>query len=56
LPEREIVPLAEAVIAASGVPFRIGGDRAFYALAGLCAGAAATGLLRADQLLPHGAA
>jgi antirestriction protein ArdC len=30
LPEREIVPLAEAVIAASGVPFRIGGDRAFY--------------------------
>lgn len=31
LPEREIVPLAEAVIAASGVDFRIGGDRAFYA-------------------------
>lgn len=31
LPEREIVPVAEDVIAASGVDFRIGGDRAFYA-------------------------
>src|SRR3546814_21082408 len=31
LPEREIVPLAEEVIAASGVDFRIGGDTAFYA-------------------------
>jgi len=30
LPEREIAPLAEDVIAASGVDFRIGGDRAFY--------------------------
>jgi antirestriction protein ArdC len=30
LPEREIVPIAEEVIAASGVPFHIGGDRAFY--------------------------
>ena len=30
LPEREIVPVAEAVIAASGVDFRIGGDKAFY--------------------------
>lgn len=30
LPEREIVPVAEAVIAASGVDFRIGGDRAYY--------------------------
>ncbi|QNA83760.1 DUF1738 domain-containing protein [Sphingomonas sp. So64.6b] len=30
LPEREIVPVAEQVIAASGVAFRIGGDRAFY--------------------------
>jgi len=30
LPEREIVPVAEAVIAASGVDFRIGGTRAFY--------------------------
>ena len=29
LPEREIVPVAEAVIGASGVAFRIGGDRAF---------------------------
>lgn len=31
LPEREIVPVAEACIAASGVDFRIGGNRAFYA-------------------------
>lgn len=31
LPDREIVPVAEDVIAASGVDFRIGGDRAFYA-------------------------
>jgi antirestriction protein ArdC len=31
LPERQIVPVAEAVIAASGVPFRVGGSRAFYA-------------------------
>jgi antirestriction protein ArdC len=31
LAPRAIVPVAEAVIAASGVPFRIGGDRAFYA-------------------------
>ena len=30
LPERESVPVAEAVIAASGVDFRIGGDKAFY--------------------------
>ena len=30
LPEREIVPVAEEVIAASGVDFRIGGTRAFY--------------------------
>jgi len=30
LPEREIVPVAEEVIAASGVDFRIGGSRAFY--------------------------
>ena len=30
LPEREIVPVAEQVIVASGVDFRIGGDRAFY--------------------------
>lgn len=30
LPEREIVPVAEAVIAASGVDFRIGGSQAFY--------------------------
>ena len=31
LPEREIVPVAEAVIAASGVDLRVGGSRAFYA-------------------------
>lgn len=31
LPEREIVSVAEAVIAASGVKFRVGGTRAFYA-------------------------
>lgn len=31
MPEREIVPLAEEVIAASGVDFRIGGNKAFYA-------------------------
>ncbi|HVJ34892.1 MAG TPA: zincin-like metallopeptidase domain-containing protein [Terriglobia bacterium] len=30
LPEREIVPEAEALIAATGADFRIGGDRAFY--------------------------
>lgn len=30
LPEREIVPLVEDVIAASGVDFRIGGGEAFY--------------------------
>ncbi|MGF7151469.1 antirestriction protein ArdC [Sphingomonas zeicaulis] len=30
LPEREIVPVAEALIAASGADFRVGGDKAFY--------------------------
>ena len=30
LPERQIVPVAEQVIAASGIDFRIGGNRAFY--------------------------
>lgn len=30
LPERQIVPVAEAVIAASGVEYRIGGNEAFY--------------------------
>ena len=30
LPEREIVPLGESLIAASGVDFRIGGGEAFY--------------------------
>lgn len=31
LPEREIVPVAEEVIAASGIAFRVGGDKAYYA-------------------------
>jgi antirestriction protein ArdC len=31
LPEREIVPIAEKLVAASGVDFRIGGEKAFYA-------------------------
>ncbi|AMK18898.1 hypothetical protein K663_12590 [Sphingobium sp. MI1205] len=31
LPQREFVPIAEEVIAASGVEFRIGGSEAFYA-------------------------
>jgi Antirestriction protein len=30
LPERKIVPVAEQVIAASGIDFRVGGNRAFY--------------------------
>ena len=30
LPEREVVPVAERVIAASGIDFRIGGAKAFY--------------------------
>ena len=30
LPEREIRPLAEEIIAASGVDFRMGGDKAYY--------------------------
>lgn len=30
LPEREQIPIAEALIAATGADFRIGGDRAFY--------------------------
>ncbi|BBD01464.1 ArdC family protein [Sphingobium sp. YG1] len=30
LPEREIVPVAEEVITASGVDFQVGGDKAFY--------------------------
>ena len=30
LPECQIIPIAEEVIAASGVEFRIGGDRAYY--------------------------
>lgn len=30
LPERQIVPVAEEVIAASGIEFRVGGNQAFY--------------------------
>lgn len=33
LPERELVPVAEDLIKATGADFRIGGDRAFYVLA-----------------------
>ena len=32
LPERELIPIAEQLIAATGADFRTGGDRAFYAL------------------------
>ncbi|ODU67208.1 MAG: antirepressor [Novosphingobium sp. SCN 66-18] len=31
LPERKIVPIAEALIAATGVDLRVGGDKAYYA-------------------------
>ncbi|MDG4882022.1 zincin-like metallopeptidase domain-containing protein [Mesorhizobium sp. WSM4884] len=34
LPEREIIPQAEALVRASGTDIRIGGDRAFYMPAG----------------------
>jgi len=34
LPERELIPQAEALIAATGADFRIGGDRAFYVPSG----------------------
>jgi len=34
LPERELVPVAESLMAASGVDVRIGGDQAFYAPGG----------------------
>jgi antirestriction protein ArdC len=34
LPEREIVPQAEAMIGATGADFRIGGEKAFYVPAG----------------------
>lgn len=34
LPEREIIPHAEALIAATGADIRIGGDRAFYSPGG----------------------
>ncbi len=33
-PERELVPVAEGLIAASGADFRIGGDKAFYSPGG----------------------
>jgi antirestriction protein ArdC len=45
LPEREIVPLAEEVITASGVPFPHRRGKAFYVPSADYAGAAATGLL-----------
>ena len=34
LPERELVPIAESLIAATGADFRIGGPRAFYSPSG----------------------
>ncbi|MBB6414412.1 zincin-like metallopeptidase domain-containing protein [Mesorhizobium sangaii] len=34
LPERETIPQAEALVRSSGADFRIGGERAFYTLAG----------------------
>lgn len=34
LPEREIVPIAETLIAATGAEFRTGGDKAFYSPSG----------------------
>ena len=34
LPERELVPIAESLIAATGADFRIGGARAFYSPSG----------------------
>ena len=34
LPERELIPQAEALIVATGADFRIGGDRAFYVPSG----------------------
>ena len=34
LPERELIPQAETLIAATGADFRIGGDRAFYVPSG----------------------
>ncbi len=34
LPTRDLVPIAEEVVAASGIDFRIGGEKAFYAPGG----------------------
>src|SRR5579863_9621121 len=46
-----IEPTVEALIKAMAIDFRIGGNRAVYMTgAGLCAGPAAAGLFRADQL------
>lgn len=54
--ERETIPHAEALIAATGADFRIGGASALVC-AGyrLRAGPAAAGVSWADQLLSHGA-
>jgi len=56
-PEPSLIePKVEALIKTSGIDFRIGGNRAVYMTgAGLCAGPAAAGLFRADQLASHGA-
>lgn len=59
LPEREQVPVAESLIAATGADFSIGGARAFCLLFPVLrfhSGAAATGVPPADRLLSHRAA
>ena len=54
LPEREIIPRAEALIAASGADFRIGGASAFYMpSADYIQVPPQPAFSRADQLLPH---
>ena len=51
------MPEVEALIRATGIDLRLGGDKAFYAPAPrLHPGAAAADLFRADQLAPDGPA
>jgi antirestriction protein ArdC len=52
LPEGQIIPRAEALIAATGADFRIGGARLLRRGRRLYPRAAAAGVFRADQLLP----
>ena len=50
-----VLPQVEALIRATGLDFRIGGERAFYQPeTRLRAGSASPGLFRADQLASHG--